>query len=68
MARKKAMPDDCMPRCETCAFFAGDPKEDMGECRRHPPTTFPDGDEGLGFSFSITVKTMWCGEFKRQVN
>lgn len=57
-----------MPRCETCAFFVGDHKEDMGECRRLPPTVFPDGEEGLGFSFTITVKEMWCGEFKRKLS
>lgn len=68
MPRKKSIPDDCMPRCETCAFFVGDQKEDIGECRRLPPTIFLDGDEGLGFSFSNTIKSMWCGEFKRKVN
>lgn len=67
MVRKKTIPDDCMPRCETCAFFIGDPKEDMGECRRYPPNTFPE-DEGLGFSFGITIKTMWCGEFTRKLD
>jgi hypothetical protein len=66
MARKKSVPDDCMPRCASCAFFVGDPKEEIGDCRRYPPTTFPDGDEGLGFSFSITVSNMWCGEFIRK--
>ncbi len=65
---KKKLPDDCMPRCSSCAFFISDPKEDMGECRRLPPVTFPDGDEGLGFSFAMTMPEMWCGEFKRQVN
>lgn len=68
MPRKKQIPDDCMPRCETCAFFVGDQKEDIGECRRLPPVTFPDVGEGLCFSFGITVKSMWCGEFKRKVN
>lgn len=68
MPRKKTLPDDCMPRCASCAFFVGDVKEDIGECRRLPPAVFPDGEEGLGFSFSLTAKQMWCGEFKRQVN
>ena len=65
MAKKK--PDeDWMPKCATCAFFVADPKEDMGECRRLPPVVFPDGDDGLGFSFSMSTSQMWCGEFRRK--
>lgn len=68
MKKNKSIPDDCMPRCESCAFFKADPKEDLGECRRLPPIIFPDGDDGLGFSFSMTTREMWCGEFKRVTN
>lgn len=67
MPRKKEQPvDDWMPKCSSCAFFVPDPKEDIGECRRLPPVVFPDGDEGLGFSFSMSMPSHWCGEFKRK--
>lgn len=65
---KKPPPEDWMPKCAACAFFVSDPKEDVGECRRLPPAVFPDGDDGLGFSFAMTTPDRWCGEFKRQVN
>ena len=69
MTRKKPMlPADCMPRCASCAFFLMEPKEDVGECRRLPPQVFSDGDDGLGFSFSLTTPDKWCGEFKRMVS
>ena len=65
MAKKKPEADDWMPKCASCAFFVPD-SEEMGECRRLPPVVFPDGEDGLGFSFAMTVKDMWCGEFKRR--
>lgn len=66
---KKLKPDnDWMPRCGSCAFFVSDAKDDIGECRRLPPVVFPDGDEGLGFSFSMSTSEQWCGEFKRVTN
>ena len=55
-----------MPKCASCAFFVGEAKEDTGECRRLPPTIFPDGDDAVGFSFAITLADQWCGEFKRR--
>lgn len=64
----KKIPDDCMPKCATCAFFVADAKEEIGDCRRLPPVVFPDGEEGLGFSFALTQADMWCGEYKRQCN
>lgn len=66
--KKPAKEEDWMPKCANCAFFVPDAKEDVGECRRLPPAVFPDGEDGLGFSFSITHKTQWCGEFKRNCN
>ena len=64
MPKKKPV-EDWMPKCGACAFFVPD-KDEMGECRRLPPVVFPDGEDGLGFSFSMTAKDMWCGEFKRR--
>lgn len=68
MAKKQAIPEDCLPRCASCAFFIPDPKDDIGECRRYPPVVFPDGEDGLGFSFSMTGSTQWCGEFRRKLS
>jgi hypothetical protein len=69
MVKKKVfVPDDCMPKCSTCAFFVPDRKDELGECRRFPPAVFPDGDDGLGFSFSMTQPDQWCGEFRRRLS
>lgn len=64
--KKPSKEADWMPRCGNCAFFVPDSKEDIGECRRLPPVVFPDGDDGLGFSFSMSMHDHWCGEFKRK--
>jgi hypothetical protein len=64
---KKKIPDDCMPMCRTCSFYAGDKKEEFGECRRFPPQIIPDED-GVGFSFAITAEDQWCGEYRRATN
>ena len=66
--KKPKQDEDWMPRCKNCAFFVDDPKGEIGECRRLPPVVFPDGDDGLGFSFSMSTPDMWCGEFKRVTN
>ena len=68
MTKKKTIPEDCMPRCGSCAFFVADAKDELGECRRLPPYVLPDGDDGVGFSFAVTVVDYWCGEFKRKLS
>ena len=65
-SKKQKIPADCLPRCSSCAFFIDDPREEVGECRRMPPQVFPDGEDGLGFSFAITSKEAWCGEYRRK--
>lgn len=65
--KKKKEDEDWMPRCGSCVFFVGDKQDSFGECRRLPPTVFPE-DEGVGFSFAITEVSQWCGEFKRVTN
>lgn len=68
MATKKTkLPEDCMPMCKTCVFFHMDPKHDVGECRRYPPTNIPT-ENALSYEFSITEPEFWCGEFRRQTN
>lgn len=66
MPVKPKKQEDWMPKCTNCAFFVCDPKEDLGECRRLPPVVFAEGDDGVGFSFSLSTREMWCGEFKRK--
>lgn len=65
--KPKAIPDDCMPRCETCAFAEIDPVHAAGVCHRYPPVFLTD-DEGSGFTFPGIAPLDWCGEFKRKVN
>lgn len=64
--KKPAKQEDWMPKCGNCAFFVPDSKDELGECRRLPPVVFPDGEDGLGFSFSMSMQDQWCGEFKRK--
>lgn len=67
MVRKK-LPDDCMPKCASCAFFVCEPKDEMGECRRLPPLACVADDQGVMFAFAVVHHTEWCGEFKRRVS
>ena len=67
MATKK-LPDDCMPKCLTCAFFTREKDNDIGECHRFPPTLIPEDDGQCSFSFAYTDSIAWCGEYKRQTN
>jgi hypothetical protein len=62
------IPDDCMPRCSSCAFFIPDKNGDLGECHRLPPTLLPESDGGVSFSFALTSTDEWCGEFVRYVS
>ena len=62
------IPDDCMPRCSSCAFFKADKNGDLGECHRLPPTLLPEADGGVSFSFALTAIDEWCGEFVRYVS
>jgi len=61
------IPDDCMPRCSSCAFFNPNKNSDIGECHRYPPTLLPD-EQGVSFSFQLTAADEWCGEFIRYVS
>ena len=63
---KKKPDDDWMPKCATCAFFVEHSNDEIGDCRRLPPMIFPDGENSIGFSFSVTEPNLWCGEFKRR--
>jgi len=62
-----SIPDDCLPRCGTCAFFESDKKTEIGECHRYPPILLPD-EQGVSFSFTLTAADDWCGEFVRFVS
>lgn len=65
--RKKQIPDDCMPKCETCAFFQSEPNADAGYCRRFPPVVVGT-EEGEWSGFPMSAPSDWCGEYKRKVN
>jgi hypothetical protein len=65
--KKTKIPDDCMPKCETCAFAVIEAAYGAGSCHRFPPI-FAADDEGSGFTFPGIAPLDWCGEFKRKCN
>jgi hypothetical protein len=65
--KSNKIPDDCMPACVSCAFFDISPKDDLGICRRYPPTLFQIEDE-YDSCYPVTERSDWCGEFIRKVN
>jgi hypothetical protein len=67
MAKKK-LPDDCMPACVSCVFFYAEVKDELGFCRRFPPTVLVLGDGEYDCIYPIVEKHEWCGEFIRKVN
>lgn len=64
----KKIPDDCMPKCASCAFFVCELKEDIGMCKRYPPVVLYIGDEEFDSSFPVIPRSEWCGEFVRKTN
>lgn len=64
---RKPITDDCMPACNSCAFFDIEPKDELGVCRRYPPTLFQIEDE-YDSCYPVTERSDWCGEFVRKVN
>jgi hypothetical protein len=65
---KSPKKEDWMPACKSCSFFDADPKEDIGYCRRYPPTLISVGDDDYDCVFVITSSDDWCGEFHRFSN
>lgn len=67
MATRKKIPDDCMPKCGSCAFFQADQGEPAGYCRRYPPKVV-SSEDGEYSAFPVVEVADWCGEFLRKVN
>lgn len=65
MSVKKKIPADCLPACQHCSFFIADPKDDIGFCRRYPPTLIPLEDGEVEATFPVVSRDEWCGEFHR---
>jgi hypothetical protein len=65
MPKKK---EDWMPACQSCSFFEGELKEDLGYCRRYPPTLLHTGDDDYESTFPVVGRGDWCGEFHRFTN
>jgi hypothetical protein len=66
MSIKKRIVVD-IPTCASCAFFSIEPKDDLGFCRRYPPSLIQvDGD--FDSCFPVSEPHDWCGEFTRKVN
>lgn len=65
--KKKVQDEDWMPKCESCAFFNCEPKDEAGPCRRYPPVVIQlDGD--FETAIPIVHRKEWCGEFVRKIN
>lgn len=60
--------EDWMPACQSCSFFEIEQKEDLGYCRRYPPTLIHMGDDNFDSTFPIVARDDWCGEFHRFSN
>jgi hypothetical protein len=48
--------------CKNCAFY----EKTTDECRKSPPTVFPDPDGSINFDaqWPIVSSEDWCGEYK----
>lgn len=62
---KAAIPEDCMPKCRTCAF--GEIEGEGGQCRRYPPAFVVEEGE-VSSAFPVVAADDFCGEFRRKVN
>lgn len=54
-------------QCQFCRFFLIEKNEELGECRRNPPSMYVEDDE-VGYSFPVVPLTEWCGEFQRKLD
>ncbi len=70
MVKKAAIPEDCMPQCKSCAFFAKEPKQEVGECHASPRVMVPapEDEGGFGFIFPPHHDRDWCRLFQRKTN
>lgn len=60
---------DLYDRCASCAFFlGGDPKFELGICRRYPPAALPPDDKGdVEQGWPIVGTNDWCGEYEEGI-
>ncbi len=65
---KKVEPAEDQKTCKNCKYWNFQKEEGVGECRRNPPATFFDQEEGAAFAlWPYTDDTDWCGEFSRKL-
>jgi hypothetical protein len=60
--------EDWMPARQSCSFFEIEVKEDLGYCRRYPPTLIKTGEDDYDCTYPVTARDDWCGEFHRFSN
>ena len=65
---KSPKKEDWMPACQSCSFFEIEVKEDLGYCRRYPPTLIKTGEDDYDCTYPVTARDDWCGEFHRFSN
>lgn len=66
MSRRKPEPKPLPERgCHNCVFWheETEPGDDRtGSCRRFPPRSLYDSDDGLFMAWPYTPPEEWCGE------
>lgn len=65
--KKTELPDDCMPRCETCAAGQFEPGEDMGDCHLFPMKWHIVSDDFVA-AHDPAERSGYCLHYKRKVN
>lgn len=63
-AVKIEVPDG--PQCRTCMYWESDGNQDMGLCRRFPPSFIVEDGE-TSTSFAVSADNDWCGEYRRRL-
>lgn len=67
MKRKTDSAETPTMTCEFCRYFV--PKEGRNECRRNPPSTFVDMEDGGQVTvFPLVEAGEWCGQFAFKLN
>lgn len=63
---KKPAPDP--KTCASCAFFTPERLgENVGECRRYPPSPIAAGEDVISVSPQMGMND-WCGEYQRKTH
>lgn len=68
MAKKKPIPDDCMPCCENCNAGVFERGEVLGECHAAPMKWIPIAENGATPMWDAARVGGWCRLFQRKTH